>query len=190
LSGEEDVLVMSQFPGRPEAYMRAIGLFAQLCHLRTNLSGDPTCAEVVQRVRHTLLEAWQYEWVPSVVLSEVAELEGGRLSPLSATMNALPMRRSVLPRRHAHLLETRLAVSLYPFTSLDPRVARQRAWTDLYFYTFVDGNTMLNKLVYRADLFEADTVRRLTSGFVAVLETMLSNPASRLSTVSRVLAAH
>ena len=189
LSGEEDVLVMSQFPGRPEPYARVVGLFAQLCHLRTSMAGDPTLAEAIARVRDTIFEAWQYEWVPPLAFAEVAESEGGKLSPFSATMNSVPIRKSVLPRRYQHLLKDQLEISLEPFKSLDNRVARPRAWTDLYIYLYLDGKKVVSRVLYRTDLFEGDRIQHVTSGFITVLDRMLSDPACRLSALSRLLTA-
>jgi hypothetical protein len=197
LSGEEDVLVMSQFPGRPEAYLRVVGLFAQLCHLRTSLAGDPTLAEAVARVRDTVMEAWQYAWVPPLAFAEVAESEGGELSPFSATMNSVPVPKSVLPRRYQHLLAGQLAVSLptgfphdtvaRPFKSFDERVARPRAWADLYLHIYLDGSKVMSKILYRADLFEGDRIRQVTAGFTTMLDRMFSEPSCRVSAVSRLL---
>ena len=65
LSGQDDVVVGAPIAGRtrPETE-RMIGLFLNTLALRTKLSGEPTFAELLGRVRETMLGAYANQDVP------------------------------------------------------------------------------------------------------------------------------
>lgn len=183
-SEQDDVLVHSHFSGRPEAYAGIVGLFAEICRLRTKLSGDPSFVEVVARVQEVVIEAFKYQWVPNAVLREVAASQGETLPPATVAMNSIPTDSSILPPEHRHLLDGKCDIRPYRLR-LDDKAVQARTWCDLYLYTFIRSDTIGNRLVYRADLFEAETVRALTSAYIAVLQAAVANPRSRLSDFPR-----
>jgi amino acid adenylation domain-containing protein len=70
-TGQTDVLIGAPSAGRPHDDMqRLVGFFANTLALRTDLSGDPTFAGVLDRVRRTALDAYEHEAYPFDVLIE------------------------------------------------------------------------------------------------------------------------
>ena len=64
-TGEEDVLVGTVVSGRHRRELAPlIGMFMNSVTLRTDLSGDPSFTEVMQRVRAAVLDAYRHQDVP------------------------------------------------------------------------------------------------------------------------------
>ena len=64
-SGQEDIVVGTPIANRNRAETEGlIGFFVNQLVLRTDLSGDPTFAEVLGRVRRITLDAWANRDVP------------------------------------------------------------------------------------------------------------------------------
>jgi non-ribosomal peptide synthetase component F len=58
-SGQEDVVIGTAVPGRRSAQLeQLVGCLINMVVLRTDLSGDPTFAELVARTMATVSGAW------------------------------------------------------------------------------------------------------------------------------------
>src|SRR5205823_13975405 len=64
-SGQDDIVIGTQFAARNRTELESmIGFFINPLALRLDLSGDPTCSQLIARVRETTLEAYAHADVP------------------------------------------------------------------------------------------------------------------------------
>ncbi|HXK09636.1 MAG TPA: amino acid adenylation domain-containing protein, partial [Vicinamibacteria bacterium] len=169
-TGQEDVVVGSPIANRNRSEVEGlIGFFVNSLVMRTDLSGDPTFAELVARTREAALGAYDHQDLPFERLVE--ELHPGRdlaRNPLFqivfAVQNA-PWEPPALPG---------LEVSAF---------ARETTATrfDLEVHVFGRGDGLGAFLTYDAELFEAGTVSRMAGQYVRLLESAVSSPLERVS---------
>ena len=83
-SGADDLVIGTPVSGRHhDETAKLLGFFSNTLPLRTDLSGDPTFAELLQRVKATMLGALAYQELPFEKLVEVLNPERSRShSPL------------------------------------------------------------------------------------------------------------
>jgi hypothetical protein len=171
-TGQEDQRVATLIANRNRRETEdLIGLFVNTVILRTDLGGDPTCREVLQRVRATTLAAYAHQDLPFEALVRTLEHERGlRRSSLCQVMlilqNAMlrPLQRSA---RTLSFLETDLSLLLPPMvaTTFDAvLLLRERP----------QGLTVSS--IYKRDLFDAASIDRMLGDFQHVLGRLIERP--------------
>ncbi|MEV0126810.1 amino acid adenylation domain-containing protein, partial [Streptomyces sp. NPDC050703] len=180
----EDVPLGTPVAGRGEAALEELaGFFVNTLVLRTDLSGDPTFAELLERVRATDLAAYAHQDVPFERLVE--ELNPSRSlsrTPLFQVMLALqnvPEAAWDLPgvQVGTEPLPPRLAARFDLAVSMVERRDARGAPAGL------DG-----EILYATDLFDADTVRALAQRLTHVLDQVAADPDIRLGDVDVLTA--
>src|SRR5919199_1044499 len=64
-TGQSEIVIGTATTGRPMQELASlIGPFINVLVLRTDVSGDPTFAELLERTKQTTVEAWQHRTVP------------------------------------------------------------------------------------------------------------------------------
>ncbi|MDX2961157.1 non-ribosomal peptide synthase/polyketide synthase [Streptomyces acidiscabies] len=178
LGAGHDIPIGTPVAGRTdEAADDMIGFFVNTLVLRTDLTGDPTFAELLGRVRKSALAAYAHQDLPFEHLVE--ELNPTRTlahHPLFQTMLALqnaPLGAFDLPGLHAtaDLVPTRTAKCDLTFNLTE----------------HPDG-PLTGTVEYSTDLFDPDTVRSITERWARVLRTVAADAGVRLSEVD-VLSA-
>ncbi|WP_214109319.1 non-ribosomal peptide synthetase/MFS transporter [Acrocarpospora catenulata] len=173
-AGGTDVAVGSPVAGRrlPELD-GVIGCFVNMLTMRVDLSGDPTFAELLDRVRNVAVDAFAHQDLPFEQL--VAELDLPRdvsRSPLFGVLLAMQNYRPGAVRPPAGL-----TVSDFPLDSWATRY-------DLELYLADDAEGGLSGLfVYNTDLFEAATVERLAGHLRTLLARVADRPDLPLSRI-------
>jgi hypothetical protein len=177
-TGEEDLRVATLMANRNRRETAAlIGLLVNTVILRTNLSGDPTGREVLQRVRATTLAAYAHQDLPFEDLVRTLERERGiKRTSLSQVM-VIFQNAMVRPLQH----ETRTL----SFLEVDPSllgvpVVATTFDVILTLRDTADGLTA--SCIYKRDLFNDTTVTRLLTNFQCVLERLTVHPEQPLST--------
>jgi amino acid adenylation domain-containing protein len=176
-SAQSDVTVGTLVGGRPRPETEnLIGYFVNTLVLRTDLSGDPTWTELLERVRMVALSAYAHQDVPFERLVE--ELHPDRdlsRNPLFQVLFAL------------HEPE--------PAGLVDDAMSRRRLEGMLRAARFdlaVDVTDMRDAIEvsveFATDLFDRSTVERMSQHFVRVLEQLVVTPGGRLSTVQLLSA--
>ncbi|POM24997.1 Tyrocidine synthase 3 [Actinomadura rubteroloni] len=178
----DDVPIGTPIAGRGDAALDDLaGFFVNTLVLRTDLSGNPTFAELLARVRATDLAAYANQDIPFERLVEelnpVRSLARNPLFQVSLTVQNLPEQEArwdlpglesgpVEPGSHPETSRFDLALSLSEFRTDDGAPAG------------IGG-----ALQFATDLFDADTARALTERLVRVLEQADADPEQPLTRI-------
>ena len=169
-SGEEEFLIGTPIANRDlDEIEPLIGFFVNTLALRADLSGDPTFPELVARVRQTILDAYTHPNVPFEVLVERLQL-------------ARDMRRN--PLVQVSLVFQNAPFAVTPVEGLELSRMKSETGTarfDLEVFLWDAADTLQGEFAYYTDLFEADTIARLTGHFETLLTAIADNPNRRIS---------
>ncbi|MFC9297295.1 amino acid adenylation domain-containing protein [Streptomyces sp. NPDC057010] len=177
LGAGEDIPIGTPIAGRTDdALEDLVGFFVNTLVLRTDLSGDPTFAELVGRVRTADLAAYGNQDVPFERLVEV-------LNP-TRSMSRNPLFQTMLTWNNASQQESLSSGIQLPGLrlaghELDTGVA---TFDLLFAVTDLRGDKgaaagLQGTLEFSADLFDPETAEALTERFVRVLEAVTAEPS-------------
>ncbi|WP_187414062.1 non-ribosomal peptide synthetase [Actinomadura chibensis] len=166
----DDVALGSPIAGRPDEDLAGlVGVFVNPLVLRTDLSGDPTFAELLDRVRAADLAAFSHADVPfERVVDRLAPERSLARSPLFQVMIV-----------HQRLADVRLALPGVRAEPFLPETGGVKFDLDLY---FAEGDADVEGFAaFDADLFDAPTVERLLDALDDLLAQVTADPGRRLS---------
>lgn len=167
--GQDDILVGTATAGRtyPETE-GLIGAFINTLVLRTDLSGDPSVAALLARVRAVALAAYAHQDLPFEKL--VAELRPQRdLSRTPVFQVMCILQNTPLPA-----LPAGQSIALLP---LD----RGAAQFDLTLIVTDSADGLEGAFEYNTDLFDPSTIERLADAYRLLLEDAVADPETRVS---------
>jgi amino acid adenylation domain-containing protein len=165
-SGQEDIVVSTGIANRNRAETEPlIGFFVNTLVLRTNLSGDPTFAELLRRVREVTLGAYAHQDVPFELLVEaLAPERDARYTPLFQVMLVL---------QNARVGE---AVKLAGLEVSGVGGESGTAKFDLTLFVEERGEELGLVLEYNTDLFAARTIEEMLESFRRLVEGIVTEP--------------
>lgn len=172
-TGQTDIAVGSPIANRTRSELEnLVGFFVNSLVMRTDLSGDPTFREVQARVHVVALGAYEHQDLPFEQL--VAELQPERDFSRNPLFQVLFAFQNV-PREAAAFHE----LTIRP-------MGKEITTTRMDLECFVEeGNEELHvTLVYNADLFDGETIRRFGTHFHKVLTEVVHDPAQQLSQIA------
>jgi thioesterase domain-containing protein len=164
--GQEDILVTTPSANRDRREVEPlIGPFVNPLLLRTDLSGDPTFAGLLARVRQVVLGAFEHASVPFEKLIE-------EFPPRRLQVNFL---------QQTHFLRR----ARLPDLELTPVSASGGTLFEWTAAVVEDGAETRFSIVYNADLFEGATIDRVSEAYQLLLEAVaapggLQTPISQL----------
>jgi len=169
-SGQDDVIVGSPTAGRDEEHTHdLVGYLAGALVLRTSFAGDPTFAELLDRVSETCLDAYEHQDVPFEKL--VLELQKGE------QLTHAPLFQCVLTMEDTIPAELRLTgASLEP---IDVSIPAMKFDLTLLFSEHERGLRL--RLGFRTALFSGARAERALGHLRSLLEAATTNPERRLS---------
>jgi amino acid adenylation domain-containing protein len=171
-SGQDDFAVGSTVAGRVLPELEGtVGLFANVLAMRADLSGNPTFAELLDRVRTTVLDAFAHEEGQfDQIVSELRLPRDISRSPVfQATFTLLNYTQSAAP-------PAALAVAPFPIENLVTRF-------DLELYLYEPTTTVTGFFTYNADVFHRSTIERLTRHLERVLRAVVADPDVRVGDI-------
>ncbi|MFF0555837.1 amino acid adenylation domain-containing protein [Streptomyces sp. NPDC004266] len=167
LAGQRDFAIGVPIAGRRHREVEdLIGFFINSLVLRADLSGDPTFAELLDRVRTTTLDAYEHQDVPFETLV-------GKLAP-ERDLNTTPLFQVYL-----NLLNIPPHRSELPGIEVDTfAVPDLGAKFDLTFYVDPAGPGLSLDLMYAGERFDEATTRELLAQWIRVIEQAVADSGS------------
>jgi len=166
IGGTTDVVMSTTLNGRQRVELeRLISMFAGVGRIRTDLSGDPSLLEVVQRARGTVLGLFEHQDLPF-----------------------MRIRRALLPDfpPDGPHLAAALPIELGYFHTAGATGAEHefffRGQMHPLSVTFLDDGARIDGTVsYKQDFYDDATIARLVEGLAQTMEAAACNPDLRLS---------
>ena len=169
-TGVTDIVVGSPISGRNRSEIEGlIGFFVNTLVLRTDLSGDPTFAELLERTRDVALGAYAHQDLPFEKLVE-------ELSP-PRDLSVAPLFQVVFSMQDARAADFHLAGLQVRF----PDIKDDSAKVDLSLYMFEGDDGIDGELNYAAALFDRETIEEMVRHFETLLRSIVATPTARLS---------
>ena len=176
LGAGEDIPIGTPVAGRTDVALDdLVGFFVNTLVLRTDVSGDPTFTELVERVRETDLAAFENQDVPFERLVEV-------LNP-PRSMGRHPLTQVVLS--YSNDGDEAASVAGMDIEMIQVDTAQTKF--DLTIHVSEQGSadegtaTLNGRLSYRTDLFDHSSVRTLVRRYSSLLEQIAREPGARVS---------
>jgi amino acid adenylation domain-containing protein len=183
-TGQEDILVGSPTFGRTQReFAEIVGYFVNPVVLRANLAGNPTFQAFLSQVRQTVLGAIGHQDYPFPLLVE--RLQADRDPTRSPIFQVLFILQK--PQQFEEVVEL-FAPSETPSQvnwgelKLEPfEIPQQEGQFDLTLEMIEAGESLFGVFKYNTDLFEADTITRMSGHFQTLLEAIVTNPHQPVS---------
>ena len=177
---QEDITVGSPIANRNRSEIEGlIGFFVNSLVLRTDLSGNPTFRELLERVKEVALGAYAHQDLPFEKLVEELEperkLDRNPLFQVAFALQNAPMEAIELPgltlrpqQLNTHTTRFDLEFHLWE------RCSGNGLWVD-------SSEGISGLVVYSTDLFDAATITRMLGHFQTLLENIVANPEQRIA---------
>jgi amino acid adenylation domain-containing protein len=169
-SRQDDVVIGTRVSGRGTDELETlIGPLENLLALRTDVSGDPTFAELLVRVREVSQEAFSHQDVPFATLVKELHLEHD--------MSRHPLFQILFTIRDASVaasMPTLPGLSLFELENPAQEF-------DLSVEFAIKENQLEAAFGYNADLFDAATIGRMMGHFQRLLASAAEHPSIKIS---------
>ncbi len=169
-TGEEDIVVGTPIAGRNRPEIEGIiGLFVNTLVLRTDLSGDPSFEQLLNRVREVALQAYAHQDLPFEKLVDALQPERS-LSHLPLFQVMFDLLNVTIPS----LDLPEITVTSFP-------VETGTAKFDLALSIENTSSGLITEWEYNSDLFDDSTIARMAGNFQTLLTGIVANPQQPIS---------
>ncbi|MFB2835830.1 condensation domain-containing protein, partial [Floridanema evergladense] len=171
-SGQTDIVVGSPIANRNQSEIEGlIGFFVNTLVLRTDLSANPSFAQLLDRVREVSLGAYAHQDLPFEMLVEaVAPSRDLSYSPLFQVMFVL---------QNAPISQLELSGLTLSPQELEMPIAK----FDLTLSMESTPDGLMGWWEYNTDLFDGSTIERMTGHFLTLLEAIVAHPETPISQI-------
>ncbi len=169
-AGEDDVVIGSPVANRTRPELEGVvGLFANTLAIRADLSGDPSFRELLRRVRDAVFDDFAHQDLPFEKIVEDMRVERSlSYNPVYQVLFVLQN----APRVHGALA----GLEIRPLET-DHRKSK----LDLALSLMEDERGIRGGWEYSTELFDRETIVRLTDHFLVLLAAAVGEPDRRLS---------
>ena len=169
-SQQDDIVVGADIANRNRAETEAlIGFFVNLLVLRSNLSGYPSFKELLARVKDVTLSAYAHQDLPfDRLVRELSSSRRGNQTPLFQVLLVMDN----VPSEELNLPDLTI-------TSL--KEVDNYAKFDLVLFIAETKAGIIGNWQYNSDLFESQTIAKLSDSYLALLENVVANPVTRIN---------
>jgi NRPS condensation-like uncharacterized protein len=169
-TGQEDIAIGTPVAGRNQMETEhLIGFFINTLVLRTDLSGNPSFRDLLQRIRELTLSAYVNQDIPfEKIVEEIRPHRSMSYTPLFQVLFALH-----------NVPASTLEISGLTLRKLSSNNKTTKFELALYMEE-VEGE-IFSSFQYSADLFEASTISRMEQQFCILLASIIEDPQRRLS---------
>ncbi|NEP09967.1 MAG: hypothetical protein F6K14_07045 [Symploca sp. SIO2C1] len=165
---QEDMILCSPVAGRNRSEINdSIGYFNNVLPMRTNLGGNPSFRELLNRFKQTSSGATENQDVPLQKIADLPNLAGKPLSRGMFTLLNTPEQSLELP-----------GITISPF-----EVHNGAADFDLFLLMKEKAGQVTGVLQYKIDLFKAESIIEMLEHFEELLTSLIANPEQRLSSL-------
>ena len=171
-TNQEDIVVGTDLANRTQVETEAlIGFFVNILVLRTDMRGNPTFRQLLDRVREVTLKAYTHQDLPFDKLVE--ELRPDR------TLNQTPLFQVLFVMQNAPMPTLEMAgLTLMP-VAIDSGTAK----FDLALFVSETETGIVGSWKYNYDLFDRETIAQMSNRFETLLGSIVAQPDSRLNTL-------
>ncbi|MDJ0729381.1 MAG: non-ribosomal peptide synthase/polyketide synthase [Crocosphaera sp.] len=164
-TGQTDIVVGTPTANRKRSELEGlIGFFVNTLALRTDLQGNLSFYELLNRVKEKALEAYAYEDLPFEKLVETLQPERNlSYTPLFQVMFGLDN-------------DTRSEIALEGVKVTHQTIENNTAKFDLLLSLVQTKSGIRGAWEYNTDLFDHSTIERLSGHFIQLLEGIITNP--------------
>jgi len=182
-SGQESFTVGSPASGRDSAALtHLVGYFVNPLVMRADLSGNPSFAELLSRVRRTALDALAHQAFPFALLVQ-------RLQP-ERDLSRTPLFQTMFVFQPSQVLnsfaigEAGLRVESGELTLESMALTQQTTLFDLRLTMTEADNALLASFEYSTDLFDEQRIRRMAGHFQTIIESIVEDPLQPVAELS------
>ncbi|MEG3833750.1 amino acid adenylation domain-containing protein [Microcoleus sp. Z1_C3] len=171
-TNQEDIVVGTDLANRTQVETEAlIGFFVNILVLRTDMRGNPTFRQLLDRVREVTLKAYTHQDLPFDKLVE--ELRPDR------TLSQTPLFQVLFVMQNAPMPNLEMAgLTLIP-VEIDSGTAK----FDLALFVSETKTGIVGSWKYNSDLFDRETIAQMSNRFETLLGSIVAQPDSRLNTL-------
>ena len=169
-SGQDDLLIGTPVANRTRAeYEQVVGLFVNTLALRVECTGDPTFTQLLARVRHRALSAYERQDVPFERLVDHLRLDRDPArSPLTQVLFAMQY-----PRQDD--------LGMAGLTTTPIELEAGTTTSDLVLNVQENGAGLDGFVEYNTDLFAASSIERMFANYLTLLADATADPDRPLS---------
>lgn len=175
LSDQEDVCIGSPIANRTRKEVEPlIGFFVNAIALRSNINAENTFEQLLEKVKQTSLEAYNYQEVPfDQIVSELKPERDASRSPFfQVWFNLVNVQEN----------EIRLDNLEIEFLDIPLNVSK----FDITLYIMEKSNGLLMQLVYNTSLFKESRIKELMDQYKIVLEQIVDDSSILIKDISLI----